>query len=231
MNYSVEPNERVTFGLAYADEHLLVVEKPAGVPTQPGKGHQRDTLLNGLFTRYGRALQNLGARRDYGLLHRLDKDTSGLLVVALGPEAYDRLRDDFANRRVRKFYWAVCDGHPKRPTGVIKVPPTASTNTIASEVTFTLDIRHPEDSVVAEAQRLCAENFERIAKEDGKGVTFSLTQDTDSPATKFDPECIAAVERAANKLVGQDGWLPLTSGAGHDSVYTNNSCNMLYLLK
>lgn len=122
MNYSVEPNERVTFGLAYADEHLLVVEKPAGVPTQPGKGHQRDTLLNGLFARYGRALQNLGARRDYGLLHRLDKDTSGLLVVALGPEAYDRLRDDFANRRVRKFYWAVCDGHPKRPTGVIKVP-------------------------------------------------------------------------------------------------------------
>ncbi|MBX3386907.1 MAG: RluA family pseudouridine synthase [Phycisphaeraceae bacterium] len=122
MDYSVEPNDRVTFGLPFADDHLLVVEKPARVPTQPGKGHTHDTLLNGLFARFGRQLQSLGAKRDFGLLHRLDKDTSGLLVVALKPRAYDQLRDDFANRRIRKYYWAVCDGQPKRPSGVIKVP-------------------------------------------------------------------------------------------------------------
>ncbi len=122
MQLSVEPNDRITFGLPYADEHLVVVEKPPRLSTQPGKGHTRDTLLNGLFAKYGVQLQNLGAARDYGLLHRLDKDTSGLLVVALKPEAYDRLREDFANRNVRKFYWAICDGHPKQPSGVIKVP-------------------------------------------------------------------------------------------------------------
>lgn len=122
MKFSVEPNDRITFGLPYQDEHLVVVEKPPRLSTQPGKGHTTDTLLNGLFAKFGQQLQNLGAARDFGLLHRLDKDTSGLLVVALKPEAYDRLRDDFANRRIRKFYWAVCDGHAKKPSGVIKVP-------------------------------------------------------------------------------------------------------------
>ena len=122
MDYSVEPNERLTFGIAHQDEHLLVVEKPARLPTQPGKGHARDTLLNALFHRFGPQLQNLGKARDFGLLHRLDKDTSGLLIVALKAQAYDRLREDFEERRIRKFYWALCTAAPKPPTGVIRLP-------------------------------------------------------------------------------------------------------------
>ena len=122
MNLSVEPNPRVTFGIAFQDDDLLVIEKPARIPTQPGKGHQTDTILNGLFAQFGSQLQNLGKDRDFGLLHRLDKDTSGLLVVALRPKAYDKLREDFAARRIKKFYWAICDGAPRTPNGVIKLP-------------------------------------------------------------------------------------------------------------
>ncbi|KAL3956876.1 hypothetical protein ACCO45_009722 [Purpureocillium lilacinum] len=109
-------------------------------------------------------------------------------------------------------------------TGIVKIPTNSSTNTIASETSFTLDIRHPEDGVVAEVEKLCLDSFRQISKEDGKGVALSWTLDTDSPAVKFDRDCIQAVEAAATELVGPDGWLPITSGAGHDSVYTSSRC-------
>ncbi len=116
------PNPRVTFRVRHEDEHLLVVEKRARLVTAPGVGHEHDTLLNGLMAAHGGRLARLGARRDWGLVHRLDKDTSGLLLVALTPEAYDGLRALFETREVRKFYWAVCRSAPNKPTGVIKRP-------------------------------------------------------------------------------------------------------------
>jgi 23S rRNA pseudouridine1911/1915/1917 synthase len=119
---SVEPNERVTFRVLFQDEHLLVAEKPPGLVTQPGKGHQHDTLLNGLFAMHGGLLQNLGKERDFGLLHRLDRETSGVLVVGLRASAYDGLRRAFAERKVRKYYWAVTYKAPNHDTGVIKRP-------------------------------------------------------------------------------------------------------------
>lgn len=119
---SVEPNASITFRVAHEDDDLVVVEKPPGVPTQPGKGHSSDTLLNGLFARWGPALQNLGAARDFGLLHRLDKEASGLLIVGLRPRAYDSLRQQFEGRTVEKYYWAVCSKAPKNTSGVIKLP-------------------------------------------------------------------------------------------------------------
>jgi 23S rRNA pseudouridine1911/1915/1917 synthase len=122
VNLSIEPNDRLTYGLRHQDEHLLVVEKPPHLPTQPGKGHATDTLLNALFARFGAQLQNLGKARDFGLLHRLDKPTSGLLIVGLRPAAYDALRDMFAQRSIRKFYWAIVDGRPKSASGVLRMP-------------------------------------------------------------------------------------------------------------
>lgn len=119
---SILPNPRVTFGIAHQDEHLIVVEKRAGMVTQPGKGHEDDTLLNGLFERFGPALQQLGKARDFGLLHRLDRETSGLLVVALRAETYDALREAFETRAVRKFYWAVTLRAPSRAEGIIDKP-------------------------------------------------------------------------------------------------------------
>lgn len=119
---SVRPNPRVTYKAHYEDEHLLVVEKAARLVTQPGKGHEDDTLLNGLFAKYGTKLQNLGAERDFGLLHRLDRETSGLLLVGLSRTAYDGLRKQFEEREIKKFYWAVCTRVPKASEGVIRKP-------------------------------------------------------------------------------------------------------------
>ena len=118
----VQPNERVTFSIRHQDDDLLVVEKPARVVTQPGVGHEHDTLLNGLYAQFGDRLQQLGANRDYGLVHRLDRDTSGLLVVALSNRAYDAMRAQFAEREISKYYWAICHKAPRDPQGVIKKP-------------------------------------------------------------------------------------------------------------
>lgn len=122
MEYSIEPNAAVPFEVRFANSDLLVVEKPAGVVTQPGKKHLRDSLLNGLFCKYGRLLQNVGLARDWGLLHRLDKDTSGLVIVALRPRAYDHLLEQFKNRHVKKKYWAIVAGRPRKAQAVIQQP-------------------------------------------------------------------------------------------------------------
>lgn len=119
---SIEPNERVTFKVMHLDEGVVVVSKAAGLVTAPGLGHEADSLLNGLFARWGPALQNLGRSRDFGLLHRLDKETSGLVVAALTTRAYDGLREAFEKREVKKFYWAVVAGRPRSNAGVIRRP-------------------------------------------------------------------------------------------------------------
>ena len=121
-NLSIEPNDRITFKVLHEDDDLLVVGKPSHLVTLPGLGHERDSLLNGLFAAYGPRLQNLGRDRDFGLLHRLDRDTSGLVLVALRSRAYDRLREMFAERGVAKYYWAVVRDVPNRPSGVIRRP-------------------------------------------------------------------------------------------------------------
>jgi 23S rRNA pseudouridine1911/1915/1917 synthase len=120
--WSISPNPNVPFEVRYEDDDLLVVEKPSGVVSEPGRGHASDSLLNGLFAGYAARLQNLGEQRDWGLLHRLDRDTSGLLLVGLRNRAYDGLRKAFEERRVKKTYWALVDGTPKTKQGVIQSP-------------------------------------------------------------------------------------------------------------
>lgn len=115
---AANPNVRVSIVLD--DPDFLVVDKPAGVVTQPGKGHTSDSLLNGLFHHRGALLRNLGEARDWGLLHRLDRETSGLLLVGLRPRAYDALRAAFENREVEKRYWAGVVGRPAKEAGVIR---------------------------------------------------------------------------------------------------------------
>jgi 23S rRNA pseudouridine1911/1915/1917 synthase len=121
-DFSVPPNPKVTFRVRHEDEDLVVVDKPPRVPTQPGLGHEDDSLLSGLFARWGVRLQRLGRVRDFGLLHRLDRETSGLVLAALSPEAYDAMRSAFEQRRVRKYYWAVVEGGPARPQGLVNKP-------------------------------------------------------------------------------------------------------------
>jgi 23S rRNA pseudouridine1911/1915/1917 synthase len=122
MNHSIQPNPRVTFAIQHQDDHILVVRKAPGVVTQPGVGHEHDTLLNGLFATHGDRLQQLGHARDFGLVHRLDRETSGLVIVALTAPAYDALREAFATRVIKKFYWAICQKPPRESKGVIRRP-------------------------------------------------------------------------------------------------------------
>lgn len=128
---AIQSNERVTFGVRYSDEHMLIVDKPARVVTHPGVGHEHDTLLNGLFARHERQLRQLGKDRDWGLVHRLDRETSGLVAVALTIDAHAGLRAAFAERRVKKFYLAVTTKAPREDRGVIKKPITEHTQRLS----------------------------------------------------------------------------------------------------
>lgn len=122
VQFSVTPNPAVPLSVVYEDPAFMVVDKPAGVVTQPGHKHTRDTLLNGVFATHGKALQNVGKARDFGLVHRLDRPTSGLVVVALEQDAYDHLRAQFAGRQIEKTYLALTHGAPQPQSGVMRAP-------------------------------------------------------------------------------------------------------------
>lgn len=118
---SVRPNKNVPFNVLAESNGYLAVEKPAGVATQPGIKHSHDTLLNGLFAQYGHELQNLGKKRDFGLLHRLDLAVSGVLLVGRTVDAYDYLRGLFERRAIEKNYVCLVHGTLKGK-GVISHP-------------------------------------------------------------------------------------------------------------
>lgn len=115
------PNEGVPLALRHEDPDLLVLEKPAGRVMHPGPEHGRDTLLNGLVARYPELLL-LGEARGWGLVHRLDRDTSGLVVVARSAGARDALVAAFGAREVEKRYRALTAGAPQQPAGTIEAP-------------------------------------------------------------------------------------------------------------
>jgi 23S rRNA pseudouridine1911/1915/1917 synthase len=112
----IEP-EDVELRIAYEDEHLLVVDKPAGVVVHPGAGHATGTLVHGLAGR------TAGGDEDRpGIVHRLDRDTSGLLVVARSEEAHERLQELVRNRELERRYVALVRGHPRSWRGRIDAP-------------------------------------------------------------------------------------------------------------
>ncbi len=106
------PNENVPFTIVAQTPNFIVVDKPAGVVTAPGIGHDRNSLMNGLFTKFAEPLSELKKERDFGLLHRLDRDTSGLILVALSPESYDALRQTFESHAIEKTYLVGVAGRP-----------------------------------------------------------------------------------------------------------------------
>jgi 23S rRNA pseudouridine1911/1915/1917 synthase len=116
------PNPAIAIRVLHEDPSFVVVEKPAGTVTEPGLGHAGDSLMNGAFARWGARLGPLGEARDHGLLHRLDRDASGALVIALDAAAYDAIRAQFEARTVRKRYLAIVEGKPPRGEGSIDLP-------------------------------------------------------------------------------------------------------------
>jgi len=103
--------ERVPLRVRYEDEHLLVVAKPAGLVVHPGAGHHSGTLVNALLGREGTRLSTLGGSGRPGIVHRLDKDTSGLLLVAKDDRTHRALARDLAAHRIERRYLALAQGH------------------------------------------------------------------------------------------------------------------------
>ncbi len=101
--------------IVFEDDDCLVINKPAGLVVHPAAGHAQDTLVNALIGQINNLSMGFGERRP-GIVHRLDKDTSGLLVIAKNDRAHELLARQFKQRTVRRFYWALVFGEPKAKT-------------------------------------------------------------------------------------------------------------------
>lgn len=110
--------EEMALDIIHEDRWIVVVNKPAGLVTHPGRGISRGTLVNGLAGRFER-LSGAGGRLRPGIVHRLDKGTSGVLVVALSDQVHGALAAQFERREVKKHYLALVWGRPK-PSGRIE---------------------------------------------------------------------------------------------------------------
>ncbi len=111
------PGAPAEFGVAFEDEHLLVVDKPAGVVVHPARGNRSGTLAQALA---GRAAGGDEGRA--GIVHRLDKDTSGLLVVAKSEDVHRALKALMQRREITREYLALVDGRPPARSGTVDAP-------------------------------------------------------------------------------------------------------------
>lgn len=111
----------VPFAEIYADEHIIVIDKPIGVVTHPGAGHHDDTLVNGLLARYP-SLSTINGVKRPGIVHRIDKDTSGLLVVATNDHAHHHLASQLETHTMHREYIALVKGVIGEDEGMIDAP-------------------------------------------------------------------------------------------------------------
>jgi 23S rRNA pseudouridine1911/1915/1917 synthase len=110
--------EQMDLRIAFEDEHLVVVDKPAGLVVHPAPGHMSGTLVHGLL-----AHDVAGGEEDRpGIVHRLDRDTSGLMVVARSDDAYERLQNLVRSRELERHYRALVVGRPRSRSGRIEAP-------------------------------------------------------------------------------------------------------------
>jgi 23S rRNA pseudouridine1911/1915/1917 synthase len=118
--------EKIPLDIRYEDEFLVVLNKPAGLVVHPGAGHETGTLVNALIAHCGESLSGIGGVKRPGIVHRLDKDTSGLLVVAKTDAAHQGLSRLFADHGrslpLTREYLAICWGAPERLSGTIDAP-------------------------------------------------------------------------------------------------------------
>ncbi len=110
--------EEMPLEILFEDDDLLVLNKPPGLVVHPGAGNQTHTLVNALL-HHCTSLSGIGGKQRPGIIHRLDKDTSGCLVVAKNDAAHQELARQFAEREVKKIYLALVSGTLKRPRGMI----------------------------------------------------------------------------------------------------------------
>lgn len=160
---TVEPEE-MELRIAYEDEHLLVVDKPAGVVVHPAPGHATGTLVHGLV---GHAAAGGAEPERPGIVHRLDRDTSGLLVVARSAEAHRRLQSLLRRRDLKREYLALVVGRPRSRTGRIEAPIGRDRT---NPLRHSLDTANPRDAVTEfEVEELLPRHaLLRVALETGR---------------------------------------------------------------
>jgi 23S rRNA pseudouridine1911/1915/1917 synthase len=111
--------EQIPLEILFEDNDLIVINKPAGLVVHPGAGHREHTLVNALLN-HCITLSGIGGKERPGIVHRLDKETSGCLVVAKNDAAHRELSKQFAARTVEKIYLALVSGKLRKPAGVIE---------------------------------------------------------------------------------------------------------------
>ena len=110
--------ENIPLKILYKDDHVIVLEKPTGLVVHPGTGRRNGTLVNGLLYHFP-GIEKIGPEERPGIVHRLDKETSGLMVVARTEEAYSELQRQFKQRLVEKIYLGLVWGKISKQEGII----------------------------------------------------------------------------------------------------------------
>jgi 23S rRNA pseudouridine1911/1915/1917 synthase len=111
--------EELSLDVVFENSDALVINKPAGMVVHPAAGHSSGTLVHGVLG-YDPEMEGVGGIQRPGLVHRLDKNTSGLIILAKNDHAHHWLQEQFRLRQVTKIYWALVDGHPPTPQGRIE---------------------------------------------------------------------------------------------------------------
>lgn len=139
----------VEFAIAFEDDDVVVVDKPAGVVVHPGAGRSGGTLANGLLARIPE-IAELGPEHRWGIVHRIDRDTSGLLIVAKTPAAFDHLQEALKKRAVNRRYLTLVSGRFTNTNGTIDAP-------------VGRDHAHPTRMTVTEGGRPARTHYRRLA--------------------------------------------------------------------
>jgi 23S rRNA pseudouridine1911/1915/1917 synthase len=113
--------EDIPLEIVFENEDLLVVNKPAGMVVHPSPGHDSGTLVHAALG-HAPEMEGIGGEERPGIVHRLDKDTSGLIVIAKNEQTHRWLQDQFRTRTVEKIYLALVDGKPPTPSGRVEAP-------------------------------------------------------------------------------------------------------------
>jgi len=117
---AIPVGQKINLNIVYEDDDLIIIDKPAGLVVHPAAGNRDMTLVNALIAHCGNSLSGIGGEMRPGIVHRLDKDTSGLLVAAKNDNAHRELSLQFANHKVDRAYKAVVWGVPKVEAGIIE---------------------------------------------------------------------------------------------------------------
>jgi len=115
----IRPKE-IDLDIVYEDEYLMVINKQAGLTVHPGAGNYDNTLVNGLMNYAGENLSSIGGIERPGIVHRLDKDTSGLMLIAKNDQIHSKLSQDLAERLIKRTYNTICWGVPVPGVGIIE---------------------------------------------------------------------------------------------------------------